>query len=73
MGVSPMPLWHGLCAAPTSVTKVYTEERERGIAAFRASAFGDTSHLYAAGEAPAFSARFRECYDNADEPHGYDE
>ncbi len=64
LNISPMALWHGTCAAPTSVTTVATEERRRGIASFRMSAFGDTSHLYKYGEPPAFSARFRECYDN---------
>ena len=34
MHVSPMPLWHGLCAAPSSVTTIYTEERRQGIASF---------------------------------------
>lgn len=64
LNISPMALWHGTCAAPTSVTTVVTEERRRGIASFRMSAFGDVSHLYRHGEPPAFSARFRECYDN---------
>lgn len=64
LNISPMALWHGTCAAPASVTTVVTEERRRGVASFRMSAFGDISHLYAHGEPPAFSARFRECYDN---------
>ena len=64
LNISPMVLWHGTCAAPASVTTVVTEERRRGVASFRMSAFGDISHLYAHGEPPAFSARFRECYDN---------
>ena len=59
---SPMILWHGLCAAPSSVTKIYTEEREEGIASFRAARFGDISHLYAAGIEPSFSARYCETY-----------
>jgi len=63
MSVSPMPLWHGFCAAPTSVTTVYTEERRRGKASFRACGFGDVSHLYVAGEEPAFSGRWCETYD----------
>ena len=67
LNISPMPLWHGTCAAPTSVTTVVTEERREGVAAFRMSAFGDISHLYLHGEPPAFSARFRECYANEDE------
>ena len=62
-----MILWHGFCAAPTSVTTLVTEERREGIAYFRMGSFGDISHLYAAGEEPAFAARFCETYDNLDE------
>lgn len=69
MGVSPFTLWHGMCAAPSSVTTVVTEERRKGIASFRMSSFGDISHLYAGGEEPAFAARFCECFDNEDERH----
>lgn len=68
INASPMVLWHGTCAAPTSVTTVVTEERREGIASFRMSAFGDTSHLYRRGEPPAFAGRFRECWSNEDEP-----
>lgn len=64
LGVSPMVLWHGTCAAPTSVTTLITEERRESIALFRMSSFGDISHLAAAGEPPAFAGRFRECYAN---------
>ena len=64
LNVSPMVLWHGCCAAPSSVTTVVTEERREGIASFRMLSFGDISHLYANGEAPSFAARFRECYQN---------
>lgn len=60
--VSPMVLWHGCCAAPSSVTTLVTEERREGIASFRMLGFGDISHLYANGEEPSFAARFRECY-----------
>ena len=69
IGASPMVLWHGLCAAPTSVTVVSTEERREGIAAFRINTFGDTGHLYAAGREPSFSARFAECFANEAERH----
>ncbi len=63
LNLSPMVLWHGFCAAPTSVTTVATEERRTGFAFFRMLAYGDTSHLYHRGEPPAFAARFREtCY-----------
>jgi probable phosphoglycerate mutase len=69
LGISPMVLWHGFCAAPTSVTTLITEERRQGVGYFRMSSFGDISHLYAAGEEPAFAARFCETYDNFDERH----
>lgn len=67
--ISPMVLWHGTCAAPSSVTTLVTEERRLGIAYFRMSSFGDISHLYVKDEPPAFAARFCECYDNEDERH----
>ncbi len=69
LSVSPMPLLHGLCAAPSSVTTVVTEERRQGIASFRIGAFGDVSHLYIRGEPPAFSARFCETFDDETERH----
>lgn len=67
--LSPMPLWHGTCAAPSSVTTLVTEERRKGIASFRMGSFGDTSHLYVAGEEPSFAARFCEMYDKEDQRH----
>ncbi|MCD8327239.1 MAG: phosphoglycerate mutase family protein [Lachnospiraceae bacterium] len=69
LNVSPMIVWHGFCAAPTSVTVLRSEERREGSAYFRMSNFGDTSHLYAAGEPEAESARFCECFMNMDERH----
>lgn len=67
--ISPVLLWHGACAAPTSVTTVVTEERRPGVAHFRMLAFGDISHLYTAGQAPAFAARFCETWSNKDQRH----
>lgn len=69
MNVSPMVLWHGMCAAPSSLTSIYTEERREGIAYFRMGCFGDTSHLYAADVEPSFAARFCETFDSTDERH----
>lgn len=69
LNVSPMVLWHGFCAAPSSVTTVVTEERRKGIASFRVTSFGDVSHLYAAGQEPSFAARFCEVYDREDQRH----
>ena len=69
LGISPMLLWHGFFAAPTSVTTVYTEERREGAAYFRVSGFGDTSHLYKGGMTPSFSGRFCETYANTEQRH----
>ncbi len=69
LGISPMILWHGFCAAPSSVTTLITEERREGTACFRMGSFGDISHLYAAGEPPAFAGRFCETFGNAEERH----
>ena len=69
LGISPMCLWHGLCAAPSSVTTLATEERRQGMASFRMLAFGDTSHLYAGGRKPSFAARFCETFGNAEQRH----
>ena len=64
IGASPMVLWHGFCAAPSSVTTVMTEERREGTASFRISRFGDVSHLYVKGEEPSFFARYCETFDS---------
>ena len=69
LGISPAVMWHGFCAAPTSVTTLTTEERREGIAYFRMSTFGDISHLYAGGKDPAFAARFCEMYTNFHQRH----
>lgn len=53
-------LWHGMCVAPTSLTVLETEEREPGVAVFRARAIGDTAHLYAAGVQPSSAGFFEE-------------
>ena len=69
LGVSPMIIWHGFCAAPSSVTVINTEERRKGTASFRIASFGDVSHLYANGRQPSFAARFCETYDNFNQRH----
>lgn len=69
LGISPMILWHSFCAAPTSVTSLISEERREGIALFRMNAFGDTAHLYANNEEPAFAARFCETFANQKQRH----
>lgn len=66
---SPFLLWHSLALAPSSVTEVVTEEREKGIAYFRGLKVGDTSHLYAGNEPVSFAARFAETYGNMEQRH----
>ena len=65
-GASPMPIWHGMCAAPSSVTTVVTEERRKGEIQFRCCGFGDISHLYCADEPYSTAGLFCECYDGRD-------
>ncbi len=67
--VSPFVLWHGLALMPTSVTELFTEERQQGTAWFRARRIGDLSHLYAGGEEPSFACRFCEVYSDPEQRH----
>ena len=67
--VSPFMPLQFLAMAPTSLTEVVTEERERGIAIFRTLRVGDITHLTMGKEPPAFSARFCEMYENEHERH----
>ena len=62
LNCSPFSIWQNAVTLPTSVTELTTEEREDGIASFRMSKMGDTSHLYVDDEPDSFSARFCECY-----------
>ncbi len=68
-GISPFLLWHCLALAPTSVTEVVTEEREKGIACFRGLKLGDVSHLVLGNEPVSTSARFCEIYSDMEERH----
>ncbi len=64
LNLPPMVLLHNFAALPSSVTKLVTEEREKGIANFRLLYFGDLSHLYENKTEPSFAARFCECYED---------
>lgn len=66
IGISPMNLWHGFCAQPSSVTTVITEERVKGEVAWRCMQLGDISHLYAEGEPYSTAALYPECYTGVD-------
>ena len=67
--VSPFALWNGIVMVPTAVTELFTEEREQGVASFRARRIGDMSHLYMGKEEPSFAARFCETYSNMEQRH----
>lgn len=54
---------HFICL-PTGMTVITSEEREKGIAQFRCSQFGDISHLKAFGIEPSFHGRFCETFES---------
>ncbi len=62
LGMSAAMMWHNFFVAPTSVTWVETEEREKGLANFRCKKLGDTSHLYTLGITPSDSGYFGGAY-----------
>ncbi|HAS56433.1 MAG TPA: histidine phosphatase family protein [Firmicutes bacterium] len=61
---SPMVLWHGFIATPSSITVINTEERKNGLASWRISRFGDISHLEKENIEESFAGRFCECFDD---------
>lgn len=61
-GLPFMPFIHGFVCNPTGVTELFTEERDKGIANFRITMYGDLSHLYVHDEKPSFTGRCCECY-----------
>ena len=61
-----------LCMPTSSVTELYTEERQKGIAHFRTTRIGDTTHLTMAGLKPErlpHSALFAEVYSDFSQRH----
>ena len=69
MNISPFTAMQAFAFAPTSVTEFVTEERQKGLAQFRALRLGDISPLTMGKEKPSFSARFCETYDRQDQRH----
>lgn len=69
LNISPIALLHGFCCAPSGVTTLYTEEREKGKVYFRCNGFGDISHLYKNDVEPSFAARFCETFENENQRH----
>ncbi len=68
-GISPFVPMQFLAMAPTSLTEVVSEERQKGIAIFRTLRAGDITHLTLGDEEPSFSARFCERFENENERH----
>ena len=66
---SPFVPLQFLAMAPTSLTEVVSEERQKGVATFRTLRIGDITHLTMGGEKPSFSARYCERFENVDERH----
>lgn len=69
INVSPTLLWHHLACPPSSLTILFSEEREKGKALFRISSYGDTSHLPDTDLSPNLSAKFCECFSDFDQRH----
>jgi len=62
LGISPFLLWHDVFVAPTSVTVLGLEERDKGKAAFRIQVMGDTRHLSDNNEPISASGYFTDCF-----------
>ena len=60
LGISPILLWQGFIAAPTSITVLNAEKRLNDDAYFRIQSFGDASHLTVNGEPISGSGNFAE-------------
>lgn len=62
-GISPFLMWHSFFMPPSSVTTLISSEVKKGDIFFRCMQFGDTSHLYIAGEPNSDSGLLPEVYD----------
>ncbi len=67
LNVSPILLANYTVSAPTGITRLFTEERERGEAIFRMTEYGSVTHLKMANEPVSFMARFCETFDDETE------
>lgn len=62
LGISPINMWHGFNLAPTSVTVLGCEEREKTDGFFRCHVWGCTKHLAAGNEPISPSGYFTEVF-----------
>ncbi|MGN0106140.1 MAG: histidine phosphatase family protein, partial [Hominilimicola sp.] len=63
-GISAPAMWQNFFVAPTSVTMLATEERQKSNVCFRCKCLGDVSHLYSSDIEPSNSGFFCETYEN---------
>jgi len=62
LSLSPFILWHNFFLAPTSVTIVGFEERDKGKGSFRVQIMGDTRHLPENNELISEAGYFTDCF-----------
>lgn len=62
MNCAPSIIWQSTYLSPSSRTVLATEERDNGIASFRMTTMGDTTHLYMNGLEASGSGLFGEVY-----------
>lgn len=62
LNIPPTLMWHSFFVAPSSVTIVASEERDKGKASFRIQTLGDTSHLKAHNEPVSASGYFTDTF-----------
>ena len=58
----PISVWQHTVTLTSSVTALYSEEREEGHALFRMCGMSDVGHLLRENYEPSFCARFCECF-----------
>jgi len=62
--ISPVLLWHSILMPTSSITELYSEEREKGRALFRGIRIGDITHLRDSGVDPFAVGRFCETFED---------
>lgn len=62
LNISPSIMWHSFFVAPSSVTILASEERDKGKASFRIQTLGDTSHLRLKNEPVSSSGYFSDVF-----------
>lgn len=61
-----MLLWHNTCSPTTGITRVVSEERQKGKAIFRMLEYGSVDHLRYAKQPISKCGICCECYEDDD-------